>query len=266
MNVSWGEFLRDAPGAAHAVQIYDDVGELAESVADYLAAGFEAREPAVVIATAEHRRAFIDSLALRGWSASHAEEGGLLAFADAEATLTQLMVDRMPSPESFERVVGGLIDSVADRWPGWKIRAFGEMVDVLSLRGETEAALALERLWNEVARTRNFALLCAYRLDVFDRRAQVASLPGVCRTHSHVLPAVDVERLTHAVDSALDEVVGPTKAMKVYLAARGPAEVNVPLPQLAVMWVSANLPTVADRVLAIARDRYASGSAVSLAG
>lgn len=53
--------------SAHGVQLYRDTGELADSVAAYLAAGFDAGEPAVVVATPEHRDAFAERLGETGW-------------------------------------------------------------------------------------------------------------------------------------------------------------------------------------------------------
>ena len=74
-----------------------------------------------------------------------------------------------PSAEQFEAVVGGLMDQVGARFPNRRIRAFGEMVDLLCERGNPSAAAALEELWNRLARRRSFSLLCGYRIDVFDR-------------------------------------------------------------------------------------------------
>jgi hypothetical protein len=41
MRQSWGEFLRGAGAQTHGVQVYAEADELAESVATYLAAGFD---------------------------------------------------------------------------------------------------------------------------------------------------------------------------------------------------------------------------------
>src|SRR5207248_7327361 len=115
------------------------------------------------------------------------------------------------SAERFESVVGGAFDRVTERFPGRRIRAFGEMVDVLCARGDAGAAAELEGLWNDLGRTRRFALLCGYHLDVFDPEAQSQLLPVVCRAHTHVRPAYSVRHLSNAVDEALGEVLGKTQ-------------------------------------------------------
>ena len=53
----------------------------------------------------------------------------------------------------------------------------------------------VEQLWNQLARTRRFSLLCGYELDVFDPQAQAGALQAICRVHSHVLPAHDADAL-----------------------------------------------------------------------
>jgi signal transduction histidine kinase len=63
------------------------------------------------------------------------------------------------------------------------------MVDLLWQDGNTEAAIQLERLWNGLARTRAFSLLCAYRLDGFPHAAHGSPFDAVCAEHTHVRPA-----------------------------------------------------------------------------
>jgi hypothetical protein len=256
---NWAEFLAGADRCAHAVQIYAELDELADSVATYLAAGFDAGEPAIVVATAEHAERFLERLAARGWDADRIKREAWLRVEDAEVTLAAIMQGgRRPSRATFEQIVGGLLDEAEQRAPGREVRAFGEMVDLLSECGETRAAVELEELWNDLGRRRRFSLLCGYHLDVFDRASQVGPLPDVCRAHSHVLPASDSARLARSVDLALEEVLGPAEAGKVYaLVGEQIRRDRVPSPQLVLMWVSANMPALADRILASARRRYA---------
>lgn len=257
MNSAWNEFLQPSAPAEHGAHVYRDVSELGQSVGTYLATGFDLGEPAVVIATPGHWSHFAERLAVCGWGQEELEEQELLWRVDADETLAALMVDGAPSRERFEQIVGGLMGQVEERFPGRRIRAFGEMVDLLSQRGDARSAAALEDFWNAEAAQRGFSLLCAYRLDVFDRATQASVLPEVCRSHSHIRPAGDPARLQRAVDSALDEALG-ADAGKVYaLTADQRRESKaVPSAQLALMWVSAEMPAHAERILASARMKY----------
>jgi DcmR-like sensory protein len=254
---SWTAFLQQAKACTHGVQIYDDVDDLARSVAAYLAAGFAIGEPGLVVATPAHVERFEAGLGAAGWDAPQLQREGLLRVEDAAAMIERILVDGYPSAAAAEVAIGGVLDDLAERFPNRTSRVFGEMVDLLCARGQTESAVSLEELWNSLAWSRSFSLLCGYQLDVFDREAQVATLPEICRTHSHVKPATDPARLGLAVDQALVQVLGVARAGQVYaLVGEQIRRERVPTPQLALMWVSANVPALADRILASARELY----------
>jgi signal transduction histidine kinase/ActR/RegA family two-component response regulator len=69
------------------------------------------------------------------------------------------------------------------------------MVNVLWSAGNVTATIALERLWNQLARIRSFTLLCGYALDKFDSQEDAAFFRDVCAEHSLVLPAESYETI-----------------------------------------------------------------------
>ena len=254
---SWTSFIERAPAAEHAVQVYDDLSELARSVAAFLGAGFRSGEPALVIATRAHKEAFTGELAQCGWESLQLERAGLLTCVDAGEALEQFMDGESPSAERFGRVVGSLVDEVSARYPGRTIRAFGEMVDVLWRRGSQEAAIALEELWNELAKTRCFALLCGYHLDIFEPHVHREAIPGVVRTHSRMRTVEHPSRLAAAVDQALAEVVGPVRAARIYLdVAEHVPPGSLPRSQALLGWLSEHEPLLAPQVFDRARMHY----------
>jgi hypothetical protein len=132
------------------------------------------------------------------------------------------------------------------------------MVDLLHAEGKTGTAIVLEEMWNDLARRRSFRLLCAYRLDLFDRGAQTSAAPEICRVHAHVGLSYDEERLSLAVGLAMAEVLGTRKADDVYYIVGSRAtESRIPLVERALMWIGGYSPSLADRVLERARARYA---------
>jgi MEDS: MEthanogen/methylotroph, DcmR Sensory domain len=263
--MSWTTFLEAAPAADHAVQVYDDVADLAVSVGRYLDAGFRRGEPAVVISTADHLRVFGAELEARGWNIDQLEAERLLTWRDAQQTLEAFMDGETPSVERFEYVVGGVIDDVATRFPDQTIRAFGEMVDLLWKQGSEAGAIALEELWNELAETRRFALLCGYHLDIFDLNVQTTALPEIIRVHTHPRPAADTSRLAAAVDKALAEVLGPFEAGQIYLqVAEQVPHTQLPRAQAVLMWLSHQRTTTAQAVLNRVRTHYSLRDAASV--
>jgi len=138
---SWDAFVSGQDPSGHGAEIYSDSGELAESVAAFLAAGFAAGGAGLLVATPDHAGAIASALASRGWSAETIESEHLLVV-DAETTLEAILVDGVPSAQAFEEVVGGLVDRFAHR----PLRIFGEMVDLLTAAGRVDAAIELEEL------------------------------------------------------------------------------------------------------------------------
>jgi hypothetical protein len=51
--------------------------------------------------------------------------------------------------------------------PNCTVRIYGQMVDVLWKNGQQEAAIRLETLWNQLANTQAFSLLCGYAMGQF---------------------------------------------------------------------------------------------------
>src|SRR5688572_27000158 len=84
------------PFEQHAVQFYDSDEFLCTVVADYLGHAFAARGPMIVIATQDHRDAFLDTLVRRGQDVARAVATGHLQLYDARTTVDQLLVDGMP--------------------------------------------------------------------------------------------------------------------------------------------------------------------------
>jgi len=169
----------------HVVQFYAHDDELANAVADFMGEGLAAGDVVVAIAVEAHARAFRDRLRSQGVQVEEACASGQLVFLDASSTLSRFTRDGDPDPQLFDSVVGELIEEVAARAKGARVRAYGEMVDVLWQRGERKGAVRLEELWNDLRARRSFTLLCAYAMAGFYKEPEAARL--VCRTHTRVV-------------------------------------------------------------------------------
>lgn len=257
------EILQEAvdrhAGCDHLVQVYRDPVELAESVATFFAAGFEAAEPAVAIATEAHWPPIRARLEKRGWNVDELQASGALIVRDAAATLQAISESGVPNARRFREVIGAVLDEATAGEPGIRVRAFGEMVDLLARDGDEAAADVLEGLWNALASQRRFTLLCGYKIDVFDVTSHTTLLPQVYRSHTHVLPTPDAERLELAVNRALSDVLGETDTQKVYARVHVQSrDRQISSAQLALMWVSAHMPRTAEQVLAAAQTHFAA--------
>jgi PAS domain S-box-containing protein len=172
--------VEQASAHHHAVQFYEDEQFLVERVAEFLAAGARAGEPCVAIATGEHNAAFAAQLRSLGVDAE------AVFFLDARTTMEQFLHRGMPNGERFRQVIGGTLERV--NGAGGRVRAYGEMVDLLWRDGEPDAAIKLEELWNDLANHYTFSLLCAYPMGNFYKESDSALFERICSTHNVVRP------------------------------------------------------------------------------
>jgi len=168
----------------------------------FVGTGLGAGEVAIVIATRPHRELLAKRLTACGLDVTAVREQGRYVALDAAETLSKFLVDGWPDEARFAAVVGGVITRAAEGKRPVRVRAFGEMVALLCAEGRPEAAIRLEELWNNLARTMPFSLLCAYPMSVFSRKADGGSFRGICAAHAHVVPAESYTGLS-SIDARL---------------------------------------------------------------
>ena len=172
------------PAHRHAVKFYGTDDSLFTTVAGFLAEGLIVRQPAIVIATPSHRVAIVEHLRGRLIDCDAAIRRGDLLLLDADDSLGLFMVNDMPDKDLFQQSIGRVVHQTLTGRPGI-MRAYGEMVDVLWKQGRSDAAIALEILWNTLAMQHNFALLCGYAMGSFYKQSK--QLESVCAQHTHVI-------------------------------------------------------------------------------
>lgn len=172
------------PRHFHAVQFYKDNDSLTNVVSGFLAEGFARQQPGVVIATPEHCAAIEDALSIRRLDVRRLKHLGDLVVLDARETLDTFMSDGMPHELLFRHAFTRMLDEMVRIHPNTTLRAYGEMVNLLWGDGLTAAAIRLETLWNELARTYDFQLLCGYSMRNF---YQDAAIGEITRHHSHLI-------------------------------------------------------------------------------
>jgi MEDS: MEthanogen/methylotroph, DcmR Sensory domain len=264
---SWEQLLGTPAPCDHFVQLYRDEAFLARAVVHFLGPALAGGEGVVVIATRAHGALFTERVAAAGFDVPDLVDRHQLVVLDAEQCLARFMSDGMPDRVAFFALVEGVLDRT--RAAGFApIRLYGEMVDLL-WDHNLEATLELEALWNEVLADQGVSLLCAYRVDNFDRNVHRGVLHRLCRCHSHLIPVEDYARLDRAVERAYADVFGTSgdgATLRSLLMADYPSAPKMPSAQgalLALRQVSASL---ADAVLERARLHYEVPAPVVVAG
>lgn len=180
VDIFWGEI---AP-SEHLVQIYGNDAAFLDSLEGFVGGGLRIGDSAIVIASAEHRRALENRLVARGIDLAKARSGDQYIPLGAEETLARFMVNGWPDDERFNLVVNELLTRA--RKSGRRVRAFGEMVAVMWARGDQGATVRLEHLWHKLCQAEAFSLFCAYPRSGFTQDA-AASISELCAAHSQVI-------------------------------------------------------------------------------
>ncbi|MCU1676446.1 MAG: putative two-component sensor histidine kinase protein [Frankiales bacterium] len=207
-----------ASAHSHDVTFYDRETEVVADVAAFVAAGLANGERVIIVATPDHRAAIDEVLEQHAQDPLMARLSGRYLTLDAAETLASFMVNGSPDRKSFDRVIGHVIDAAgAD---GSTVRVFGEMVALLWNGGNVSAAIQLEALWNGLAATRTFSLLCAYPTHALSD-SPLNDISSVCELHSNVISP----RSYSDAASALRPSVAISHASKVFVpvAAAVPA-------------------------------------------
>lgn len=189
-DVFWGEVASDE----HVVQLYENDEAFLDMLSGFAGSGFKAGEGVILIATSEHLQALEDRMKAHGIHVDSLIANDQYIPLDAAHTLAAFMVDGRPNEALFMDVIGKTVARA--RKNNRKVRAFGEMVVLLWTKGNREATIALETLWNKFCSSEALTLFCAYPTDVFNDDTAEA-ITHVCRCHSKLInnsprPMVDV--------------------------------------------------------------------------
>jgi len=176
--------VRGSVASEHIVQFFDSDESRAECVAAFLAEGITKREPVIIVAKAKNWAATLAELDARRVPVARAIDEGMVVVKDADETLRRICRNGVPDPGAFESVVAKAVGGLAQR--GGRVRAYGEMVDLLAQEGELEDAIKLETLWNRLGERTPFLLLCGYSAAHFVATSTHRALRDICSAHSTV--------------------------------------------------------------------------------
>jgi len=172
----------------HAVQFYDDDASFLIGFTCFLEAALEAGNAVIVIATESHRQAFLQRLQAHGVDVAAAIEQRRYIPLDVAETLSTFMVNDVPDPVRFRKVVGDLFAAAAKGAKGEHrcVSACGEGAPILWAEGKGDAAIQIEHLWDEMVREYDVDTLCGYVLSDFQREQESHIYERICAEHSTV--------------------------------------------------------------------------------
>jgi CheY-like chemotaxis protein len=172
----------------HEAGFYSDDAGLLDGFTQFIGAALKAGNAAIVVATESHRDSLLRRLQGHGLDISAAIEQGRYILLDAADTLSTCMTNDLPDPVRFLEAAGDLIMAAAEAVNGEypRVAVCGECDPPLWMLGKGEAAIRLEQLWNEIAKTYDVDILCGYPLGSFHGEQGSHIFQRICAEHSVV--------------------------------------------------------------------------------
>lgn len=250
-RATWQEVVERPAGDRHIVLVYREDSFLHRAVAKWTAPSLREGGAALLVCTPSNAAAILDLLDKEGIDARAAMEEGRLLVVDAEELMSRFMTPEGPDAQRFQSALRALLGGLAPKEGSREIRAWGEMVSVLWVRGEETAARRLEGLWNEALDEREFRLLCSYRMDNLAAPTHDGPLREVCVGHTRLLPEEDEQAFEAAVDRTLMDLFGEEDARGVaeMFTTRRPMPTQMPRAQSLLMALHEVDPRLGRRVL-----------------
>jgi signal transduction histidine kinase len=209
------ERYQSRASGSHSVEFYRHefpTGRVADRLQDALSRG----AGAAALVTREHGNALRTELLRRGVDVPAAIGRGQLEILDADTVFEAAWTRPGIRIDVIDEAIRVPLAAIIDRFGS--VVAFGELVDVFAHAGDRDAALALERWWNEQLTTARIELACGYSLASFGDAAALAQFRHVCAEHGEV--GIDGNVSANEVDRLRAELAQMTTALARETAKR----------------------------------------------
>jgi diguanylate cyclase (GGDEF)-like protein len=209
----------------HHVQFYEDDIFLVTGLVDYIGSALDGGHKGIAIATRTHLTGLEQTLKARGLldASGRATKGDYVAL-EVDHVLPLIMDDGMPNEARFLELVGNIVLEAAAEGAR-EIFIFGEMIAILCCgnrcpldsAAKHEAALHIERYFNNLLRRYRFSLLCGYPLSAFPSAQDRSVFDEICSLHTDVFPAESYD--PNACVATLQRTVASLQQQAYSLAA-----------------------------------------------
>lgn len=168
MKLSREDFKKwlEKPNNNHIVAYYSSPDSLINSLERYIVAAMEADEDCIIIT----EPSTVKLLKKKFADIPLEKITGTYRLFNGSSLLDDFMVNNMPDKKKFIKKFNSLIKLTRTNRP---IRIYGDMVAMLCRMGNERAAIALEQIWNDLAKDHKFSLYCAYPSSLFKSHEEV---------------------------------------------------------------------------------------------
>ncbi len=170
------------------VEFYSDDAGFVAGFTRFIEAALEPGNTVIVVVTDSHRKSLLQKLREHDVDIVAAAEQGRYDCVDVAQTLSTFMVNDRPDRVQFLKVAGSLVAAAAkaSRGDRPRVAACRECAPALWEQGKADAAVEVEHLWDEIAKSCDVDILCGYVLSSFQRGPESHIYERICAEHSTV--------------------------------------------------------------------------------
>ena len=175
-------------GRSHKVQFYSNDEVFLDTFTRFIVAALKAGDAVIVAVTESHRDNLVQRVQAYSLNVAAVVEQGRYIPLDVAAMLSTFMVDDFPDQVRFLEAASALIVAAAKAARGEhpRVAACGEGAPLLWKERKTDAAIRLEQLWDEIAKTHDVDTLCGYPGSSLRGEQGRATFQRICAEHSAV--------------------------------------------------------------------------------
>ena len=172
----------------HEAHFYSDDESLLAGFTSFIETALIAGKVVIVVVNEPHREGVLRLLRLRGLDVDAAIRQVRYIALDVDETFSKFMVNDRPDPVRFFKAAHECIARAAQIASGERLRvaACGEGTSILWGQANADAAIQLERLWDDIAKTYELDILCGYLLAPWQREQQKETYLKISAAHSAI--------------------------------------------------------------------------------
>jgi CheY-like chemotaxis protein len=175
-------------GHCHEVAFYGDDGSFLICCTRLIAAALANGDAVITIMTPSHRNSLRQKLESEGCDVAEAMKQGRYLDLEPSDMLSTFLVNDQLDADRFVKAAGDFIATALKAATGKhpRVTVCGECPALLHAEGKAEAAVEMERLWNELANVYDVDSLCGYPIERFRSEEQGRIFQRICAEHSAV--------------------------------------------------------------------------------
>jgi CheY-like chemotaxis protein len=165
---------------SHSAEFYSDDASFAVGFAHFIEAALNAGNTVTAVVTESHLNSLYQTLQARSLNLGAAIEQQRFIGLDVADILSAFMVNDLPDPVRFFRVVGDLIATGAAAGEHSRVAICGECGSTLWAQGNADGAIQVEQLCNQLTKRYGMNVLCGFSLSSSYREEDKEVFQKIC--------------------------------------------------------------------------------------